>query len=140
MNTNRSIIGLLLRYGALIIVDAFALFLIYRLAGDGVWEIVITIAVITVIVNIINLREDLYPLRWISPALALMGLMIIFPIIYTVYVALTNYGDGHLLTKQQVISVISQDQFLPEGGESYNWVPFQAEDETYALWLTDDDG
>lgn len=70
-------------YLALAIVDAMALFLIFAFATDGVWELAIAIGIITLIVDVINLRGDLFPLRWISPALALMGLMVIFPIAYT---------------------------------------------------------
>lgn len=135
-----SIIGLLLRYLGLIIVDAFALLLIYAFASDGVWELAITIAIIALMVTIINLREDLYPLRWISPALALMGLMVVFPIVYTVYVSVTNYGDGNLLTKQQVIELIARDTYLPEGGTTYEWTAYQNDAGDYAMWLTAEDG
>ena len=58
-------------YVALMIVDAFALFLIYAFASDGVWALAITIGLVTLMVNIINLRRDLYALRWIAPALCL---------------------------------------------------------------------
>lgn len=89
-----SIITLILRYGALMLIDALALFLFYRLSTDGVWELAIAIALITILVNIINLAPNLVPLRWISPSLALLLLMVVYPIIYTVYVSFTNYGDA----------------------------------------------
>lgn len=131
---------LLLTYLGLVVVDAFALWLVYEFASDGVWELAVTIGLITLMVNVINLRDDLYPLKWISPALSLMGLMIVFPLVYTVYVSLTNYGDGNLLTKQQVIGLLSKDTYLPEGGKVYSWTIYQ-DDATaeYALWLTDED-
>jgi len=136
---SKSILRLLFTYFGLAIVDAFALFLIYSFATDGVWELAITIGLITLMVNVINLRDDLYPLRWISPALALMSLMIVFPLVYTVYVSLTNYGDGNLLTKQQVIDLLSNETYLPEGGKVYDWTIFQNDAGDYALWLTDED-
>ena len=135
----RSILRLSLTYLGLAILDAMAFALVYLFAVDGVWELAITIAVITLLVNLINLRQDLYPLRWISPALALMGLMVVFPIIYTVYVSLTNYGDGNLLTKQQVINRLAQETYLPDGGEVYGWNLYQNAAGDYALWLTDAD-
>lgn len=136
---SKSIFQLLATYLGLAIVDAFALFLIYSFASDGVWELAITIGLITLMVNVINLRDDLYPLRWISPALALMGLMIVFPLVYTIYVSLTNYGDGNLLTKQQVIGLLANETYLPEGGNVYEWTIFQNDAGDYALWLTDED-
>ena len=135
---SQSIPQMLLTYLALAIVDAFALFLIYSFINDGVWELAIAIGLITLMVNVINLRADLYPLRWISPALALMGLMVVFPLVYTVYVSLTNYGDGHLLTKQQVISLLANETYLPDGGKVYEWTIFQNDAGDYALWLTDE--
>ena len=134
----RSLIRLSAVYLALAIVDGMALFLIYAFAADGVWELAITIGVITLLVNIINLRADLYPLRWIAPALALMGLMVIFPVVYTVYVSFTNYGDGNLLTKQQVLNLLAKETYLPEGGKTYSWQLYQNEAGAFALWLTDD--
>lgn len=134
----RTLLRLGFTYLALAILDAMALFLVYAFATDGVWELAITIGIITLIVNVINLRGDLYPLRWISPALALMGLMVVFPIVYTVYVSLTNYGDGNLLTKQQVINRLAQETYLPEGGKVYLWSLYQNSEGSFALWLTDE--
>ena len=138
--TQPSIIGTLARYGTLVVVDAFALLLVYALARDQVWVLVVTIAIVTVAVNIINLRPELYPLRWMSPAIALIGLLVLFPLFYTVYVGFTNFSDGHLLTKVQTIDLLGNRRFLPEGGASYNWTAFKAEDGRYALWLRDADG
>ncbi len=132
----------LLRLGAtylgLIIVDALALYLIYAFASDGIWELAITIGLITLGVNIINLRADLYPLRWIAPALSLMTLLVVFPIVYTVYVSFTNFGDGNLLTKTQVLKLLDQQTYLPEGGKVYGWALYQDAGGQYALWLTDE--
>lgn len=134
--------ALILRLGAvylgLIVVDAFALFLIYAFALDGVWELALTVALITLMINVIYLRRGLYAQRWIAPALALMCLMVVFPMVYTVYVSFTNYGDGNLLTKQQVINLLAQETYLPEGGKVFRWDLYQNGEGEYALWLTDE--
>ncbi len=125
-------------YFGLAIVDAFALFLVYAFAADGVWELAITVGLVTLMVNIINLRPGLYALRWIAPALSLMCLLVVYPIAYTVYVSFTNYGDGNLLTKSQVIRLLSRETYLPEGGKVYAWQLYQNADGDFALWLTDE--
>lgn len=125
-------------YLGLMVVDAFALFLVFAFAADGVWELAITVGLVTLMINVIYLRRDFYALRWIAPALALMCLMVVFPIIYTVYVSFTNYGDGNLLTKQQVVQLLAQDTYLPEGGKVYEWNLFQNDMGELALWLTDE--
>lgn len=134
----KSVAQLIATYLGLAIVDSFAFFLIYAFARDGVWHLAITIGLITLMVNVINLRDDLYPLRWISPALALMGLMIVFPIVYTFYVSLTNYGDGNILTKQQAIARLAIETYLPEGAKVYKSHIYQNSAGDYALWLTDE--
>lgn len=133
-------VGLIIKYIALLIIDALALLLIYQLASDGVWELAIFIAIITVFANVINLRRDLMPLQWISPALILMALMVIYPLIYTVYVAFTNYGDGHLLTKQQTIGLIEEVDYLPDDAATFDRTFYRNAADEYALLLQADDG
>lgn len=129
-----------LRLVGLAIVDAFALWLLYLLIRDGVWPLAITIAVVTLGVNVINLHERIYPIRWMSPALAIIVLMVLYPILFTVYTAFTNYSDGHLLTKTQTIHLLAKEQYLPEGGTVYGWTAFRSPEGEYIFWLVGEDG
>jgi len=129
-----------LRLVGLAIVDAFAVWFLYLLIRDEVWPLTVAVAAVTLGLNIVNLREDLYPFRWLSPGLALLILMALYPILFTVYTAFTNYSDGHLLTKQQVINLLGRQQYLPEGATTYSWVAFRGPEGEYALWLTAEDG
>lgn len=124
----------------LCIVNAITLVLIYLFANDEVWFLVAALVAITLMVNVINLWPDMYPLQWMTPAFAIIILMVIYPLVYTVYVAFTNYGDGHILTKAQVIDRLEGTKFLPEGGRSYSWTAFTDDSGEYALWLVDVDG
>lgn len=128
------------RFLGLILLDAFAVWFLYILAGDGVWMLFSALLLITLGINIVFLRNELYPIRWLSPGLALMILMVIYPLVFTVYTAFTNYSDGHLLTKQQAIHLLEKQQYLPDGAETYKWTAFQATDGSYLLWLTSADG
>jgi ABC-type sugar transport system permease subunit len=129
-----------LRIIGLAVVDAMALWLLYLLIRDGLWPLVAAIIVITALVNVINLVKGLYPLRWMSPAFAIIILLVLYPIVFTVYTAFTNYSDGHLLTKTQCIRRLSQDEFIPEGGKTYRWTGFRSESGEYLLWLIGEDG
>ncbi len=129
-----------LRLIALAVVDAFALWLLYLLLRDGVWPLAVVLIVVTLLVNIVNLTDRLYPLRWMSPALAVIILMVLYPLLFTVYTAFTNYSDGHLLTKAQAIRRLAQEQFLPEGGITYKWAAFRSPEGEIALWLVDVEG
>lgn len=129
-----------LRLLGLAVIDAFTLWFLYQLVIDGVWFLAAAIAIITLGINVVFLREGLYPIRWLSPGLTLMLLMVVYPVIFTVYTAFTNYSDGHLLTKTQAIRILEKAQFLPEGAPTYRWIAFSSPDGEYVLWLMSEDG
>jgi ABC-type sugar transport system permease subunit len=125
----------LLRLLGLFIFDAFASLFVYLLYFDGYWQFAVVMAFITIMINFIWLREDAYPLRWMSPGLAFMILISVYPIIFTIYISFTNFGTGHVLPKPQAIEVLEQRTYLPEAGASFDYAVFQAADDSYALWL-----
>ena len=129
-----------LRLLGLIILDAMASVFVYVLVVDGYWQVGAIMAFITLMINYIWLKEDAYPLRWMSPGLAFMVLISVYPILFTIYIAFTNFGTGHLLPKSQVVEVLAQRKFLPETGSSFNYTLFQADNGDYALFLPDPDG
>lgn len=133
-------LGFVLRILGLAIVDVFAFWFLYRLIDDQVWFLAAAIAVVTLGFNVFFLVESLYPFRWFAPGLALMIIMVAYPTIFTIYVAFTNYRDGNLLKKYQVIEQIEERKYLPEGKAQYSWTGFRSPDDRYALWLVPPDG
>jgi ABC-type sugar transport system permease subunit len=111
------------------------MYMLPRLYNDGIWYLAAAIAIVTVIINVVFLVDDLYPLRWISPGLALMILLVIYPVFFTFYTAFTNYGDGHLLTKPQALQIITRELYLPEGTGTFKWTVFRSPEGDLALWL-----
>ena len=132
----------LFRYFALIVISAFGIWFAVQLYSDGNLFLMAMVIAVTLMINIFFLRSDLYVYRWFAPGLALMFLMVAYPTIFTVYVAFTNYSDGHLLTKPQAIDIFERRLYLPEGGKTFEWTAFQSEADptVYALWLIDEAG
>ena len=65
----------------------------------------------------------------------------IYPVLFSVYTAFTNYGDGHLLTQPQVIRLLEKRRFLAEGATLFNYTAYLSPDGTeYALFLESPDG
>jgi ABC-type sugar transport system permease subunit len=120
--------------------DVGAFFFIRNALSQGFDQLVITISVITVMLNLIFLIPQAYPFRWMAIGLSFLILFVIYPMIFTIYVAFTNYGDGHLLTKEQAIPLIERTVYLPEAGKSYSWTAFRSESGEYALWLVNSEG
>lgn len=124
----------------LAVLDALGIWLLYRLLRDGAWPVALPILAILLLINILNLSPKLFPVRWHIPAGAIVILIIIFPMVYTFYSAFTNYSDGHILSKQQAISRLEQDTYLPEGGTTYSWTAYRSPEGEFALWLVGPEG
>src|SRR5690606_37740238 len=77
---------------------------------------------------------------WVSPGLALLIIVVLYPIVSTVYIAFTNYGDGHLLTKPVAIRLIESETFLPEDAIVFDWTAYVSPEGQYLLWLAAPDG
>ncbi len=135
-----TISGIIIRLGLLAIFDIMAIWLIANMFLDGLWPLGSILAIITIFVNIVFLREGMYPLRWMVIGLSLMTLLTIYPILYTVFISFTNYGDGHLLTKQQSIESIQSRTYLPETGVAFSWNAYRNAEGAFLLWLTNDSG
>lgn len=106
----------------------------------GFDQLAFVIGVILVMNTAIFLIPMAYPFRWMAVGLSFMILFVIYPMLFTIYIAFTNYGDGHLLTKEQAIPLIQKTTYLPESGLSYSWTAFKSPSGDYALWLTGPDG
>ena len=128
---------MLFRFGALALIDAFAIWLIYSMISDGIWTFPLALAIVTIALNFIFLFDQFFPLRWISPGLALMALLVVYPIIFTIYISFTNYGDGHLLTRQQVIEQLEASTYLPADAVLYDYIPYKNAAGEFLLWMTE---
>jgi len=109
--------------------------LMFNMWLDGYWAIALTVLIITLITTIIWLRPEAYPLRWMSPGLALMLLVSVYPIAYTFYISFTNFGTGHLLPKVQAIDILESRRYLPGDAVQFPYVLYRNSASEYALVL-----
>ncbi len=132
-----SLLTIVLRLIALAVIDAFTIWFVAQLVPEGEVILAILVAAVALLINAAFLVEGMYPYRWFSPGLALLILFIVFPTIFTVYVAFTNYRDGNLLTKPQARDVLEDQLYLPPDAPTYSWTAFRSTDDPsdYALWL-----
>lgn len=130
----------IIRVALLIVVDIGLIWFTAQLIMEGFYVIAIVLGIIFVFNTYVFLAPKAYPLRWMAIGLSALLLFAIFPIFYTTYVAFTNYGDGHLLTKVQAIEQIQREMYLPEEGRAFEWVAYRSEDGEYVLWIVDAEG
>lgn len=132
-------LSLLLRLALVLVVDVAVVWFIFQLFGLGYFPLAAAVSVILLLANAILIVPRLYPLRWMLLGLVFMGLFTIYPILFTVWVSFTNYGDGHLISKQVAIEQILEQKYLPETGRAFTWTAYKSEDGDYVLWLLDAD-
>lgn len=135
-----SLTSILIRLVLLFAIDGFAIWFMVNLFANEAYFLAAAVIFVTVMANVVILRRDMYPLRWMLIGLVMMVLFSIYPNLFTIFVAFTNFGDGHLLAKDQAIVQIQRERYLPEGGAAFRWTAFEREDGVYALWLVDTAG
>ncbi len=114
--------------------------LIALLLRDGLIPLASAVSAITVFLAMIFLRRHFTPYRWLGAGIALALLFTVYPLLYTLYLSTTNMGSGHLMSKQQAISRLEEQMYLPDSGQTYGWTAFVSPAGDYALWLQADDG
>lgn len=119
----------------LVVGDVAVIWFLGRLIALGYLPLALTVLVILIFANVVLVLQRAYPLRWMVFGLVLMALFAIYPIFFTIWVAFTNYGEGHLITQEQAIDQILKTKYLPETGKAYDWTAFKSEGGDYALWL-----
>ncbi|MEO0561402.1 MAG: ABC transporter permease subunit [Chloroflexota bacterium] len=135
-----TVTGVLIRLISLGFIDAFAVWFLIRLVGDGNYGLALLIGLVTLMINFFYLRDQLYPYRWFAPGLALMGIMVIYPTAFTFYVAFTNYADGNLLTLPQALQILENRTYVDEDARSFEWTAYRNEAGDRLLWLVSEDG
>lgn len=136
----RPVLSLIWRLIALAVIDAFALVFGYALNGSGLLLAAIALLAVTAGINVVFLVDRLYPLRWISPGVFLLVLMVVYPVAYTVYIAFTNYSGPHILSKQQVVDRLESQFYTPEAEASLSWRAYRSPSGDFLIWLTDPAG
>lgn len=96
------------------------LFMMFALVGQGNWPFFVGAAVLTGIVDWVYLSKRTLPSKYITPGLIFLAIFQVFVILYTFYIAFTNFSTGHILDKDQAIqALLSQNQERVPDSASY---------------------
>lgn len=103
------------------------------LYGIQAYWILLLLLVGAALINYVFISEKAYPYRYLLPASFFMILLVVYPILYTVYVSLTNYGTGNILSKEQVIAQLQDRRIQDADAGNYSYRVFR--DSTGQLWF-----
>ena len=124
----------------LAVLDALTLYSVIVLVNDGAWVFLASLLVGALIVNWVYLSPRTRALKWIVPGMIFMTAFMIVPILYTVYISLTNWQTGNVLQKDQVIENLEARSFVDpdDPGELFDLFVFQEGDEVRFLLVGED--
>lgn len=91
---------------ALGVIDALALYAVIALAASAQWTPAVLVAVGVVAINVVYLVPGLLPAKYLTPGLVFLLIFQIFVVLYSGYVAFTNYGSGHNSTKDDAVQAL----------------------------------
>jgi arabinogalactan oligomer/maltooligosaccharide transport system permease protein len=94
------------KWALLLVVLVVAGGLVQRLIEQGLWPAVVGVAFVATAVVAVYASHRAVPLKYLMPGLLLLLALQVWPIVYTVGTAFTNYGDGHRISKQESIDSI----------------------------------
>ncbi|MDJ0960677.1 MAG: ABC transporter permease subunit [Acidimicrobiia bacterium] len=132
--------GYLVKLLALAIMNGFVVVAIPFLWGDSQWLLLAALVVGAIGINIVFLIEAAMPLRWLVPGVIFLALMLVYPLFYTIYVSLTNWSTGHVLTKPQAIEQTLRETFLPEEPQRFTLAYYGDDAGELRVLLVDESG
>ncbi len=95
---------LLLKLVLLGILDAVAVYAVLVLAMNEQWLIAAVVVIVAAVVNWIYFSRRKLPAKYLAPGIIFLVLFQVFVLVYTGYIAFTNYGTGHNGSKEQAVS------------------------------------
>ena len=134
--------GFWVRLVALMILNAMAVYAVVVLVTEGAWGFLGSLIVGTLFINWVYFSRRTVALRWIAPGLLLMLIFVVWPILFSVYISLTNWSTGNILTKDLAIErlesqVIASD---PDDAEEFDYYLYRGNEAQLYLLLRTDGG
>jgi len=101
-------------------INAFGLYGLFAGWSTGSWGVFAGLVVALIAANYVYFSRRAIPAKYLYPGLLFLFTYQLFTMVYTGYVAFTNYGDGHNSNKADAIEqVMSYNESRVEGSPSF---------------------
>ncbi|GEN78583.1 ABC transporter permease subunit [Actinotalea fermentans] len=108
--------GLIVKIALMALVNAFGAYVVLAAWAEGSFGILWSMVALVVVADYVYFSRRSLPMKYILPGLVFLLVYQIYVVLYTGYVAFTNYGDGHNSTKEDAISaLLAQNERRVEG-------------------------
>ncbi len=101
-------VGYWTKIALIAVLDSLLVWAIPTLAAQSSWFLLFVLVASGLAINWAYLSPRAKAAPWLTPGLILMALFVVWPIIYTAYVSLTNWSTGNVLTKTQAIERLEE--------------------------------
>ena len=108
-------VGFWVKLLAVGLIDAGFLFALPILLANESWMLLGLLSVCILLVNWAYLSPRTNATKWLAPGLVFVFLFVVWPVIYTAYVSVTNWATGNVLTQEQVIENLENIVIRTEG-------------------------
>lgn len=132
-------VGLIIKLLFLAVVNAAAVFSIGPLVDAKQWLGLVMVLLATLGIDYVYLSKRTMPLKYLVPGTVFALVFQVYPVIYSANIAFTNYGTGHVLTKEQALTQLASLPSTVEEGERFKMTVVAADGGTgeLALYLID---
>ncbi|WP_420113606.1 ABC transporter permease subunit [Pseudactinotalea sp.] len=122
------------------LVNAFGVYLLWSAYVAESWGIFSGALALLVVVNWIYFAKRTLPLKYLAPGLVLLLVMQLFVMVYTGFVAFTNYGTGHNASMDQAVDalLIQSERRTPDSPTYPMAVITREDDDALGLAILDD--
>ena len=103
--------ALILKYIFLALLDSIAIWVFGIMIAQGSTVPAFIMAAAVLALNFLYLTKRAVPAKYIVPGTITMLAFSVIPIVYTVYIAFTNYSNGHVYDKAAAIERITSDGY-----------------------------
>jgi arabinogalactan oligomer/maltooligosaccharide transport system permease protein len=140
ISTFSGTVGLATKIVLLAVLNAFSIWAVFVLLTRHHWVSSTLLIVATLAIDLAYAGpERVIPLKFLIPGTIFLVGYMVFPILYDVNVAFTNYGTGHISTKSAAIHQIQITSLQPpENGKQYTMAVARSSSGTLSLLLQDD--
>ncbi len=107
----KSVLGLVVKYILLGLIDSIGGYAVFLMVAASLWIPAVVLVASLIGINWLYLTERAVPLKYLLPGTVTMAVFAVLPIVYTVYIAFTNYSTGHVLSKEEAIAAISNEGY-----------------------------
>ncbi|WP_445155279.1 ABC transporter permease subunit [Arthrobacter sp. Hor0625] len=122
------------------LVDALAVYVLIMLFLSQSWLALGVSSAVALVINWIYLRKGGLPAKYLAPGVLFLLVFQVFVVLFSGYIAFTNYGDGHNSTKDDAINAIqlTAQKRVPDSPAYKTSV--LAKDNSFYLLFTDPQG